>query len=159
MSSKKIESVHNFFSNSKETGSAVAGWKRKTKGYYVVEFIENIRKATDKDISFRINYAKEYLSSYLRVPVQVLKLNLKQDKQTLTTLDEVYYVVAGQFVVGKMSIRTQRAFNRNTLTFIYQSKNLGNKKHVNKGRQFEQTANYNRMKERKHLHTTKKRGS
>lgn len=149
------EGVHKFFSHAHKSST---GWKKGTKGYYKICFTEKLDRVTDKDLLSRVGYAKDYLSNYLHTDKKLISVSLKKESQTLTTNSEVYYVIVGKVILGKMSISIQRAFRWTSMTFIYQSKNQARKKRVNKG-EYVNTNHYNRMKERKHLHDERKRDS
>ncbi len=99
-----------------------------TKGYYQVGFVKEYRNLTEKDIMLKLEYGKDLVSSYIGVKADMINLRKKQDKQTLASLDTVYYVSVGKEPVGKLSIRAQRRFKEVGLTFIYLEKNYVQRK-------------------------------
>ncbi|ALA07712.1 hypothetical protein PBC6_120 [Bacillus phage PBC6] len=98
--------------------------RQSTKGHYRVAFTNIFEKMTERDISLKYTYGKDLLSSYLSVPVDMISLKPKRSAvtQTLTALDEVFYVKVGKEIYGKLSIRVQRLRKNNLLIFIFQDK-------------------------------------
>lgn len=98
--------------------------RRSLKGHYRVEFTQVYENMTDKDIELRKVYGRDLVAGNVGVPIDMITLRPKQKtgKQTLTSLDEVFYVKVGQDNYGKLSIRTQRLWKSNTLIFVFQAK-------------------------------------
>lgn len=98
--------------------------KQSTKGHYKLEFIETYDKITEKDIELRKVYGIDLVSANVGVPTDMIRLKAKKKTgdQTLTSLDEVYYVKVGKDTYGKLSIRTQRLWKSNMLIFVFQKK-------------------------------------
>lgn len=99
-----------------------------TKGYYQVGFVKEYKDLTEKDIMLKLEYGKDLVSSYIGVHSDMINLRKKQEKQTLASLDSVYYVSVGKEPVGKLSIRAQRRFREVGLTFVYLEKNYVQRK-------------------------------
>ncbi|ANY29329.1 hypothetical protein [Bacillus phage PK16] len=100
--------------------------KQSTKGSYRIAFTEVFDHVTERDIELKQTYMVDLLSSYMKVPVDMITLKPKRKtpSQTLTSLDEVFYVKVGKDVYGKCSIRVQRLWKNNVLIFIFQDKKL-----------------------------------
>lgn len=136
--------------------------KKSTKGHYRVEFTEVFDRATERDIELRRTYGKELIARHLGTPADMVSLRAKKKtgEQTLTALDEVFYVKVGQDTVGKLSIRTQRHWKGVTLIFIFQVKKVALKppqKAFSRTRGFKkQTASQRAQTNRKSYH--KRRG-
>jgi hypothetical protein len=97
--------------------------KKSTKGSYYIKFTKVYQSVSEKDIELKEKYAKDLLSDELVTPVEFIKLKRKgKDKQTLTALDSVHYVVIGSITVGKVSIRVQRLWKGINLIIIYQQR-------------------------------------
>jgi hypothetical protein len=98
--------------------------RKSTKGHYRVEFSQVYENMTDKDIELRKTYGKDLVAGNLGVPVDMitLKARRKVPEQTLTAMDEVFYVKVGQDTAGKLSVRTQRLRKNNLLIFVFQVK-------------------------------------
>jgi|SRR5699024_5288220 len=98
--------------------------KKSTLGHYRVEFTNCIYKATERDIQLRRKYGIDLISNYVGVPIDMINLKdkTKEAKQTLTSVDEVFYVKVGKDNYGKLSIRTQRTWRGVTLVFVFQAK-------------------------------------
>jgi len=97
--------------------------KKSNKGHYYIRFTKNYQGVSEKDVELRVKYAKDLLSAELAVPVEAITFKQKsKPKQTLTSLDCVYYVKVGSITTGKMSIRVQRLWKSINLLFIYQEK-------------------------------------
>ncbi|BAN59639.1 hypothetical protein N374_gp194 [Bacillus phage phiNIT1] len=79
---------------------------------------------TEKDIELRKTYGIDLVAGNLKVPTDMVTLRAKKKtgEQTLTSLDEVYYVKVGQETCGKLSIRTQRLWKSSNLIFVFQIK-------------------------------------
>jgi len=103
--------------------------RKSTKGHYRVEFVKTFEDMTEKDIELRVKYGKDLVASNLGVPVDMVTFRAKRKEgiQTLTSLDEVFYVKVGQDTAGKLSIRTQRLWKSNLLLFIFQVKKMAYK--------------------------------
>lgn len=97
---------------------------KNTKGHYRLEFIKTFENMTEKDIELRKKYALDLISAHIAVPVDMITLKPKRKVpvQTLTSMDEVFYVKVGNVVYGKCSIRTQRLRKNNLLMFAFQAK-------------------------------------
>lgn len=100
--------------------------RKSTKGHYRVEFSKVYENMTEKDIELRKTYGKDLVSQFIAVPEDMITLKMKRKglTQTLTSLDEVYYVRVGQDIAGKLSIRTQRLWKNNLLIFVFQAKKV-----------------------------------
>ncbi len=97
--------------------------RQSTKGQYRVGFTEMFERVTERDIELKHTYAKDLLSNYLKVPVDMIHLKVKRKpQQTLTSVDEVFYVKVGSDIYGKVSIRVQRVLRGNMLIFVFQEK-------------------------------------
>lgn len=98
--------------------------RKSTKGHYRVEFTQVFERVTDKDIELREVYGKDLVSGNIGVPVEMITLQPKRKtgEQTLTALDEVFYVKVGKDIYGKLSIRTQRLWKSSNLIFVFQAK-------------------------------------
>ncbi|AHJ87177.1 hypothetical protein BCP8-2_139 [Bacillus phage BCP8-2] len=97
--------------------------RQSTKGIYRVGFTEMFERVTERDIELKHTYAKDLLSNYLKVPVDMIHLKVKRKpQQTLTSVDEVFYVKVGSDIYGKVSIRVQRVLRGNILIFVFQEK-------------------------------------
>jgi len=100
--------------------------RRSTKGHYRIEFMNVYENRTNKDVELRITYGKDLVAQHIGVPIDMVTLKQKKTNgnQTLTSLDEVFYVKVGQDVAGKLSIRTQRLWKKSNLIFIFQAKKI-----------------------------------
>ncbi|AYJ76343.1 hypothetical protein BSP12_157 [Bacillus phage BSP12] len=97
--------------------------RKSTKGHYRVEFTQVYENMTEKDVELRKVYGVDLVAGNLGVPVDMVTLQTKKKtEQTLTALDEVFYVKVGQDVCGKLSIRTQRLWKGSILIFVFQLK-------------------------------------
>ena len=98
--------------------------KQSTKGTYRVEFTKMYEGVSEKDIELRKTYGKDLISLNVGVPADMITLRTKKDNsnQTVTALDEVFYVKVGKDNYGKLSIRTQRLRRSNLLIFVFQVK-------------------------------------
>lgn len=108
-----------------DTGrEAYAQSRKSTKGHYRVEFTQVYDNMTEKDIELREVYGRDLVSGNVGVPIDMITLQKrgKTGKQTLTALDEIYYVKVGRDIYGKLAIRTQRLWKSNTLIFVFQVK-------------------------------------
>lgn len=103
--------------------------KKSTKGHYKIAFMNTYENMTEKDIELRIQYGKELVAQHIGVPFDMITLKPKRihGKQTLTSLDEVFYVRVGSDVAGKLSIRTQRTWKTTSLIIIFQEKKIAPK--------------------------------
>jgi hypothetical protein len=100
--------------------------RKSTKGHYRIDFSKVYENMTEKDIELRRKYGKDLVAQSLGVPGDMITLKLKRQgvQQTLTSLDEVFYVKVGQDTAGKLSIRTQRLRKNNLLMFVFQVKKV-----------------------------------
>lgn len=100
--------------------------RQSNKGHYRVEFTNVYEKMTDRDIELRKVYGKDLIAGSVGVPADMITLvsKKKTGEQTLTALDEVYYVKVGKDNYGKLSIRTQRLWKSVTLIFVFQVKKV-----------------------------------
>lgn len=75
-------------------------------------------------MELRHTYAKDLVAGDIGVPVDMITLRTKKSsgQQTLTALDEVFYVKVGNVNYGKISIRTQRLRKNSLLIFVFQAK-------------------------------------
>lgn len=98
--------------------------RKSLKGHYRIAFTQVYEGMTEKDIELRQTYAKDLVAGYVGVPIDMIHLRPKKKtgEQTLTALDEVYYVKVGQDNYGKLSIRTQRLWKGSNLIFVFQEK-------------------------------------
>ncbi|QFP93269.1 UNVERIFIED_ORG: hypothetical protein Xoosp15_4 [Xanthomonas phage Xoo-sp15] len=97
--------------------------RQSTKGNYRIAFTELYERVTERDIELKHTYAKDLLANYLKVPVDMVHLKVKRKpQQTLTSIDEVFYVKVGSDIYGKVSIRVQRVLRGNMLIFVFQEK-------------------------------------
>jgi hypothetical protein len=100
--------------------------RKSTKGHYRIEFTKTFEDMTELDIGLRVTYGKDLVAANLGVPVDMVTLRAKRKEgiQTLTSLDEVFYVKVGQDTAGKLSIRTQRLWKSTLLIYVFQVKKL-----------------------------------
>lgn len=98
--------------------------KQGTKGFYKLAFIETYENVTENDVEIRRKYAIDAIARYVGVPNKMVSLRKKSTNQTLTSLDEVFYVKLGVDTIGKVSLRVQRMFSRVNLDIIFQEKRL-----------------------------------
>jgi hypothetical protein len=98
--------------------------RQSLRGHYTVSFTKTYDKVTERDIELRRDYAKDLVAQDIGVPVDMITLKARTDKgkQTLTALDEVFYVKVGKDTYGKVSIRTQRLLTSRILIFVFQVK-------------------------------------
>lgn len=125
----------NLFAMGGDSKKAYKSRRTGTKGYYKLGFVESYSDVTENDVSIRNKYAADAIARYLKTPHDLISFRKKSTKQTLISLDEVFYVKAGDFTVGKVSIRVQRMFSKINLDIIYQDKHLTDpdKKTSNRG--------------------------
>lgn len=97
---------------------------KSNKGHYRIEFTKTFENMTDKDVELRFTYGKDLVAGNVGVPADMIKLRAKKTsgEQTLTALDEVFYVKVGNVNYGKLSIRTQRLRKNALLIFVFQIK-------------------------------------
>lgn len=109
--------------------------KKSTKGYYHVAFVKEYKGLTERDLELKLDYGKDLVHHYTGVPYDMLSLRKKTERQTLSSVDSVFYVKTGKEVIGKLSIRVQRRFNDLALVFVYMEKNYAPKeiRRVSKG--------------------------
>lgn len=98
--------------------------RQSHKGYYKLGFVEPFTGMTERDLEIRQEYSKDLISKFCGVPKDMVYFRKKSSKQTIVSLDEVFYVKIGKETVGKLSIRIQRMFKTNNMTIIYQEKKL-----------------------------------
>jgi hypothetical protein len=100
--------------------------RKSTKGHYRVEFSKVFEDMTEKDVELRHTYGKDLVAMNLGVPVDMVtfKAKKKVPAQTLTAMDEVFYVKVGADTAGKLSIRTQRLRKSTMLMFVFQVKKV-----------------------------------
>lgn len=111
-------------------GSTDNGHKEKrlsTRGYYHVALTKEYQGLTEKDLMLKVEYGKDLISQYTGIPTDMLVFRKKAERQTLSSIDTVYYVRRGKETIGKLSIRTQRRFKNLGLLFIYLEKNYAPK--------------------------------
>lgn len=98
--------------------------RQSNKGHYRVEFTQVYENMTEKDVDLREVYGKDLVAGNIGVPADMITLvsKKKTGEQTLTALDEVFYVKVGKDNYGKLSIRTQRLRKAAMLIFIFQAK-------------------------------------
>lgn len=98
--------------------------KKSKKGHYKIAFNKTFENVTDLDIELRKVYAKDLIADYLHIPTDMIMLDPKNKgtEQSLSSLDETFYVRKGKEICGKLSIRTQRMIKGNILFFIFQTK-------------------------------------
>jgi len=97
--------------------------KKSNKGHYYIRFTKVYQGVSERDVELRNKYAKDLIAAELAVPTESIILKQRsKPKQTLTSLDCVYYVKIGSITAGKMSIRVQRLWKSINLMFIYQEK-------------------------------------
>ncbi|AYJ73536.1 hypothetical protein EFV12PHI1_RNA5 [Enterococcus phage EfV12-phi1] len=109
--------------------------RMSTRGYYHVALTKEYRGLTERDFELKLEYGKDLVSQYTGVPIDMLVLRKKAEKQTLSSIDSVYYVCRGKEPIGKLSVRAQRRFKDLGLTFVYLEKNYAPKvvRRVSKG--------------------------
>lgn len=98
--------------------------RKSHKGYYKLAFVEPYERMTERDVELRQEYAKDLIGKYTGLPKDLIQFRKKSSKQTIVSLDEVFYVKTGKEPIGKLSIRVQRLFKSVSLTIIYQEKRL-----------------------------------
>lgn len=99
--------------------------RRSTKGYYVLDFTDSYTGVSERDVELRRDYAKGLVANYYNLDQRTLHLRKKSEKQTAISLDEVYYVKAGDKPIGKISIRVTRLFKDIAISFVFQRKRNG----------------------------------
>lgn len=101
--------------------------KQSTRGYYHVAFVKEYQGLTERDFELKLDYGKDLVHQYTGVPYDMLSLRKKTERQTLSSVDSVYYVKTGKEVIGKLSIRAQRRFKDLALVFVYLEKDYAPK--------------------------------
>lgn len=96
--------------------------KKSARGYYELSFTRHYLDITKRDEELRYDYAKGEISQALSIPKDMITLRKKSENQTLSSIDEVYYVKRGKESIGKVSIRTQRRLRKTDLIIVYQEK-------------------------------------
>ncbi len=135
---KKKKSDYNYIKRSQARGAAARGIgnkvsdqgkdainiaKKSNKGFYHIRFTKLYQGVSERDITLRNKYAKDLIAAELAVPTEMVILKQKsKPKQTLTSLDSVYYVKIGSITAGKVSIRVQRLWKSINLMFVFQAK-------------------------------------
>ena len=103
--------------------------RKSHKGYYELAFVEGFSNMSDKDVDIRQEYGRDLISKYLNVPEDYITFRKKSSKNTMISVDEVFYVKVGTDTVGKLSIRVQKLFKEASLTFVFQEKAIRPKNH------------------------------
>lgn len=94
-------------------------YTEKPYGFYKLGFSTTIHQATDLDIKLAKDYGKELVSSFQKVMLPLLVLEVARETNTLTSHETVYYAKVGKTYWGKLIISIQRYPFTNTITFIY----------------------------------------
>lgn len=103
-------------------------FKRKSpKGYYYTAFVKEYAGLSERDFELKLDYGIDLVAQYKGIAKNAIQLRKKTEKQTITSIDSVFYVRRGQDIIGKLSIRAQRRFNDRTLIFVYLEKDLKRK--------------------------------
>lgn len=121
-------------------GGTSNGHKKKrqsTRGYYHIAFVKEYQGLTERDFELKLDYGRDLVSRYTNIPAVMLTLVKKTEKQTLSSLDSVYYVKRGVETIGKLSVRAQRRFADRGLVFVYSEKHFAPKelRRTSKGQQ------------------------
>lgn len=96
-----------------------------SKSTYIIETSREYRDVTEADIELRAKYGKSLVSNYTSTDKKLIRITKKESNQTLTMLNEVYYVYLGGKAYGKLAISIQRTFRGNSMTFILSRKKKG----------------------------------
>ncbi|AMW63130.1 hypothetical protein SAGEFAYGE_210 [Bacillus phage SageFayge] len=106
--------------------NAMQGVLKKTSGNYRVEFIEEFKNVTERNVELKEKYALELVAKHTGTSIDIIRLVPKRNGEvvTLTCLDSVYYVKIGTTILGKVSIRVQRTFRGRSIMIVYKTKVL-----------------------------------
>ena len=117
-------------------GTAGKGEQTKrhgTKGFYRVIFVQTMDNVTEKDVDLKLDYAREFIYTEIGIPRDFIKFQLKDQTQTMTSLDTVHYVRRGKEIMGKISIKVMRIGKRTQMYFIFQQRDYRPKDLTRKG--------------------------
>lgn len=95
------------------------GFLQTEKGYYVTGFNTLITKATDKDISLCLNYAKELVSDYEDINRDLLFFKIKDRVQNKASFTSVYDIKIGKLFIGRIEIESANLIRNKTISFNY----------------------------------------
>lgn len=99
---------------------------------YQIVTTREYKGVTDADVDLRMKYAKSLISNATGTDKKLITFQKKSDVQTLTSVNEVYYVRLGGKSYGKLSIRIQFLKRGNDIYFILRRK-AGLKPHGEQG--------------------------
>lgn len=91
-------------------------------GIYKVAITQGYKDLTEEEVDLRTSYARSIIANYYSTPKETFHLRRQTRKQTLSSVDEVYYVKQLNKALGKISIRTQRTFSGVDMIFVYRVK-------------------------------------
>ena len=61
------------------------------KGYYLIGFTTNIKKATERDKDLALTYGLNLVSDFHDITQKLLSVQLKNESNTLTSSEKIYY--------------------------------------------------------------------
>lgn len=133
--------------------------RQSTRGYYHVAFVKEYKGLTERDFELKLEYGKDLVHHHTGVPTDMINFRKKTEKQTLSSVDTVFYVRKGKETIGKLSIRAQRRFKDLALVFIYLEKDYAPKelRRLSKGQG--KLGGRNKSDTRKNNRGRKKRGT
>lgn len=98
--------------------------RKSNKGYYKLAFVEPFTNLTQRDIDLKKEYALDAIGRFYDTNKSLLHLRKKEENQSYLAIDTIYYVRLGKEPIGKVSIRVTKLFNTNSMTIVYQEKNV-----------------------------------
>ena len=114
----------NYWGTGSTKGNGYNTLRKSAKGYYYTAFVKEYAGLSDRDLELKLEYGIDLVSQYTGVPKDMLSTRKKSEKQTVTSIDTVYYIRRGQESIGKLSIRSQRRFRDKALVFVYLDKRV-----------------------------------
>lgn len=88
------------------------------KSNYVVKTSREYRNLTEEDVELRRKYGLSLVSNYTNTDKKFIRMDKKITNQTLTSLNEVYYIYRAGNAYGKLAISVQRTHRGISMTFI-----------------------------------------
>lgn len=93
-----------------------------SKSRYSIQTSREYRNLTEADVELRRKYGLSLIANYTNTEKKLIRMDKKITNQTLTSLNEVYYVYMSGKAYGKLAINVQRTYRGTTITFILMKK-------------------------------------
>lgn len=95
----------------------------RAKGYYTVAFTTKIKHATKKDIDLAETYGVYLVGKFHKIIPKLLYLEEKEEKNTISSIDTIYYTKVGNLYLGKLAISIQQYPTYTNILYVYRNKN------------------------------------